>query len=312
MATQKKSDVKSESSSEEQRKVATPEVETSSTEEVTTAKTSESEASTDKSKTTTEEVKEVTETPEKAQKLSETEELTEEEKKRLSEKAQKRYRQLDERAKGAEQKAEKLEQEVEKLRVEQENRFVGDVNPSYLKGTNQPTPTAVSQEKPGETQPAKLPWDSTAPVPGEERVITEDDYRRDVVQTADSIVKTRIMQFEKSNQIKGDLAKVESKYPVLNPDSSDYSEELSVKLSKLFEAQLRANSGTKLKTFVDDIMSLRAGGEEKGRSEVTTKLVEQKAEEAVSPSEVTPEPKPDFSELGLEEKEAYMKKHGLW
>ena len=144
------------------------------------------------------------------------------------------------------------------------------------------------------------------------REITEEDYKREVIQTADYIVRARLGQYEKSNQIKTDLTDVESKYTELNPDSPDYSEEMSDKLSKLFKVQLQSDPNVRLKAFVNDIMSLRKGGEEKGKSEVTAKVVEQKAEEAVTPSEVAPTEETPFEEMELKEKERYMKEHGLW
>jgi len=300
---------KIEKSTEEQRKAPeAPEAEV----KTPVAKTSESETSTDKIKPSTEEVAEVSETPEKVKKLTETEGLNEGEKKQLSEKAQKRYRTLNKRAKDAEQKATKLEEEVGKLRDAQEQRFVSGVKPAQFETGKQPPTTAVSRTQPlSKGQPSgQVPWEGQTPQG--ERVITEDEYKRDILQTADYIVKTRINQYEKSNLIKNDLKDVEGKYSELNPDSVDYSEKMSKKLSELFDVQLRANPSVRLKTFVNDIMTLRKSGEEKGKAEVTAKLVEQKAEEAVTPSEVAPPEEMSFEEMTLEEKEKYMKEHRLW
>lgn len=317
MAAPRKVDAKAAEPAEEQREEPkqAPEAETSK-KEVEAAKTSASESLPDEEKPATEEVTEVSETPEKAEKPAETEKLTEEEKKQLSDKAQKRYRHLSEKSRKAEARAAELEKEVEKLRATQEKRFTSGIQPFPLGTQEKPPAMAVSQEEPSIPATEKLPWEPQAPATpapaGEVREISEEDYKRDVIQTADYIIRARLGQFEKSNEIKTDLKDVESKYPELNPDSSEYSEEMSNKLSKLFEAQLRAAPGTRLKTFVTDIMSLRKSGEEKGKAEVTAKVVEQKAEEAVSPSEVAPPAEKSFEEMTLEEKEQYMKEHGLW
>ena len=325
MATKKKSDVKTNESSEEQKETSkTSEAEESfeaeaAEEKTTAAKTSESDASTDKKKPTQKEADESSETSEKAEKTPGEEKLSEEERKRLSEKAQKRYRQLAKARKEAEQRAEKLEGEVRQLRDNQENRFLGDAKPSYLKELGVQSSSASSQADPGQKS-SRLPYEtsgegstsSDTSASGEERVITVDDYKRDVLQTADIVVQARLKQFAKANEIQSDLQKLESKYEELNPESDSYSEELSVKLSKLFNAQLKAEPRVKLETFVDDIMALRKGGEEKGKAEVTAKVVEQKAEEAISPSEVAPPPETSFEDMTLKEKESYMKEHGLW
>lgn len=306
----KKKDVTVEKSAEEQRKVPkAPEAEV----KTPAAKTSAPEASTGEEKPSTEEVIEVSEAPEKVEKLAETEELTEEEKKQLSEKAQKRYRKLDKKAKDAEQKAAELEKEIEKLRETQEQRFTIGIKPPQFEAGKQPLTTADSRTQPAsqDRPTGQLPWAEKTP-PQEERVITEDDYKRDVIGLADYIVRARLDQHDKANRIKSDLKDMESKYSELNPDSPDYSVEMSEKLSELFETQVRVNPDARLKTFVNDIMSLRKSGEEKGKAEVTAKLVEQKAEEAVTPSEVAPPPDESFEDMTLEEKEKYMKEHGLW
>lgn len=305
----KKEDVTVEKSAEEQREVSeAPEAEV----KTSAAKTSESEASTDKIKPSTEEVTEVSEAPEKVEKLTETKGLEEGEKKQLSEKAQKRYRTLNKRAKDAEQKALELEEEVGKLREAQEERFISGTKPSRFGAGVQSQPMAGSQAQPGkESTSGKIPWQEETP-PAQERIITEEDYKRDVIGLADNIVRVRLNQYEKSNLIKNDLKDVEGKYSELNPNSVDYSEDMSKKLSELFEVQLRANPNVRLKAFVNDIMTLRKSGEEKGKAEVTARIVEQKAEEAVTPSEIAPSPETPFEDMGLEEKEKYMKEHGLW
>jgi len=277
--------------------------------ETKAAKTSESDSSSEEKKPSTEEVVETSETPETV-KEEEVESLTDEERKNLSDKAQKRYRHLNEKSRKAEERAAELEEQVEKLRTAQEEKFVGGIKPVSTGTPATPQTKAVSQDKLGSPTTENLPWEPKAS--GEVREITEEDYKREVIQTADYIVRARLGQYEKSNQIKADLKDVESKYSELNPDSPEYSEEMSDKLSNLFKTQLHSDPNVRLKAFVNDIMSLRKSGEEKGKSEVTAKVVEQKAEEAVTPSEIAPPEDSSFEDMTLKEKEQYMKGHGLW
>jgi len=256
-------------------------------------------------KSASDEGSEETETPEKAVKTPETEELTEEDEKLLSERAQKRIRQLSEKAK----RAEELEKEVDRLRSTQEQRFTQTVGEP--RGYQQPTVPAspVAQVSTPQSVPTNLPW---AENPDEERVVTPEEYKRELLSTADALVQARMSQYAKATEIKDDLERVERKYTELNPESPDYSEDLSVKLSNLFSTQLSANPQVRLSGFVDDIMSLRKSGEEKVKEQVSAKVVEQKSEEAILPKAVESEPTKPFESMTLDEKENYMREHGLW
>lgn len=261
--------------------------------------TSVPEPSTEESQTASEEDSEAPETPEKAEELSGEEELTEEEKKRLSVKAQKRFSELSKKAK----RVDELEKEVEASRQQQENEFTADIKSAT---------EAVSQSQ----APGRLPWEADLEK-GEPVELSPDDYKRDVLTTADSLVQTRLAQARrldaKENEIKSDLNTIQQKYEILNPDSSKYDEGLSSKMADLFQVQLRANPNVKLSDFVDTVMEVRQAGKKEGEDEVSAKLVEQKSEEALSPSEPEVESlqKP-FESMSLDEKEKYLKDHGLW
>ena len=245
------------------------------------------------------------ETSEKTEKPSGSEDLTEEELKALSVKAQKRFRQLAAEAKRAKELEAQLKQRSEE---EPEKKFLAGIE-------EEPEPRTVSSVS---GYPTGLPWETSE---GGEREITLEEYERDVTQKADAIAQARVAQTEfrlrKELEIKDDYNKVIKKWDELNPESSSYNEDLSTKLAEIFSKQVRADPNTKLYDFVNSIMEIRQRGKEKGKEEVTAKLVSQKAEEAVTPSpETGPAPeKPEelFSDPHrVEEQEAWLKEHGLW
>ena len=256
-----------------------------------------SEASTEK-ETVSKEVPEAPETPEKAEKPSEAEELTEEERKKLSVKAQRRYTDLSKKAK----RADELEKEVGALRQQQD---------TFMAGLGPKVPTEPTYQA-----PPKLPWETEAEAGGTPE-ISPEDYKRDVLTTSDWLVQTRIAQARRLDAreagIKEDLRQIQETHEELNPKSDKYDEELSKKLAGLFNQQLRANPDARLQDFIGTVMSVRQGGEDKGKQETTAKLATQKAEEALTPSEAEVEDiqKP-FEEMDLQEQEKYLKDHGLW
>jgi len=256
-------------------------------------------ATTAESKTTSPEVQDVAET----QETQATDEFKDEEISSLSERAQKRFRELSQKAK----RADELETQIKATREGEQDKFLGALSPK---------PEAVSRPIAPPVQ--GLPWEQSQTNPTE---ITLDDYKRDVTLTADAIAQARVADAEfrlrKENEVKSDYQKIASDWSELNPDSSEYKPELSNKLAKLFENQLRADPKSRLYDLVKTVMDVRESGREKGKEEVTGRLVQQKAEEAVTPSTETglPPEKPEdiFSDPHrVAEQEAYLKKKGLW
>ena len=234
--------------------------------------------------------------PEKAEKPSEEEGLTEEEKKKLSMKAQKRFAELSKKAK----QADVLEKEIKTLRETQEKEFTTGIKPEV--GATSPLSQGVG----------RLPWEGSLEQ-GQPVEISPDDYKRDVLTTADWLVQARIGQAEKASEVKSDLVDIQKKYDILNPGSGKYDKDLSRRLAGLFKAQFQANPNVRLSSFVDAIMEVRQKGKEEGTAETSATLAEQKAEEALTPGEVESEQveKP-FSAMSLDEQEKYLKDHGLW
>lgn len=248
-------------------------------------------------------------------------EWTEEDQRHLSDRAQKRIRDLNEKA----NKAAELELELKKFRGEsQKERFTG----SYDQAIKQPLFTPANPpedvvedsslgEQTPQTEASHLPWDLPPQEQQyEEKVLSPEEYQRDVLASADILVQARIAQMQKSAEIKSDLTRMEAKYPELNPDSSDYSEAISTKLANLFETQLRTNPKANLANFIDSIMTLREDkgkeSEKKAKESLTARTIEQKAEEAITPHEIEAEPEKPYETLSIEEKESYLKDKGLW
>lgn len=244
-------------------------------------------------------------------------EWTDEDQKHLSDRAQKRIRDLNEKAK----KADELEVELSQIRSNsQKERFTG----TYDNAIKQPLFAPKNQEQIDdssmEAQPSfdnsRLPWDTTPEQEYEEKVLTPEEYQRDVMSSADILVQARIAQYEKSNEIKSDLTQMERKYPELNPDSPEYSDNVSKRLAALFDTQLRTNPNARLSTFVDSIMTLREDkakeSEKKAKASLSARTLEQKSEEALTPHEIEAEPEKPFETLTIEDKEAYLKKVGQW
>lgn len=241
---------------------------------------------------------EESETPEKAEKTPDKEELPEDVKK-LSPKAQDRYRDLAKKGSEAEARAKAAEEELETLRQELGDEFTGSVKPKL--GAD-----SFSQ------QPPKLPWESDLES-GQPKELSVDDYKRDVVQTADWLVKARLGQVEKANEVQRDLDRLQGKYEVLNPESEGFDKELSTKLAGLFRKQIQADPSSNLYSFVDSIMEVRSKGKEEGQAETTAVLAQQKSEEALTPAESDLEQEETkFEDLSLDEQEKWLKDRGLW
>ena len=224
----------------------------------------------------------------------------------VSERASKRFQELANAKNQAEARVKELEEKIGTTRAEDQEKFLEGVNPPNEAVSQQPTqqPTANG-----------LPWDQPQPTE-----VTMDDYKRDVVSTANAIAEARVndvaFKLRKENEIRTDYLKVAAKYKELDPESDSYKKGLSEKIAGLFKDQVMRNPNAKLYDFTNAIMELREEGKVAGQSDVTARLVQQKAEEALTPSAEggnEPEPIDIFKDPKKgDEQEAYLKKHGLW
>lgn len=129
-------------------------------------------------------------------------------------------------------------------------------------------------------QPAALPWaNQPAAEPYE---ITEDQYQRDIAQRASAVVDARMREYERKQRLSEDIRTLEATYGELNPESDKYDEELTNRLVKQFKLVSKGDPDIRLSEYVEDVMALRERGREEGKSEVSGKVLEQAARQAVS------------------------------
>lgn len=145
-------------------------------------------------------------------------------------------------------------------------------------------------------QPAALPWaNQPAAEPYE---ITEDQYQRDIAQRANAVVDARMREYERKQRLSEDIRTLEATYSELNPESDRYDEELTNKLVKQFKLVSKGDPDVRLSEYVEDVMALRERGREEGKSEVSGKVLEQAARQAVS-AQGEPSPTESSSEEEL-------------
>lgn len=147
--------------------------------------------------------------------------------------------------------------------------------------------------------------------------LSVDEANKRLVQAADAIAQARISQalgqyeqrqqgIARASQLDADLASIETKYPALNPDSSDHDANLTAKVSQLYETAVAGNPNLRLADFVDGVMDLANITATKQSSKVTKSLVKQAAEGAVTPSTKKQSGKKAFSDMSLDEMEQHL------
>lgn len=183
--------------------------------------------------------------PDGAKPGEEHEELSEEDVQKLSGKAQKRFKSLAD----------------ENLRVKRENEFLR----KHLK------PEEKEVEKPAEK--IRLPWE------------TEEEELEDPAIVAKRTTLETIAEQKRQDEVlsnlKNDSAELETTYPELNPKDKGYDPTLVTKISVWYKTLFKDNNNLRLKDFVTELMSLRAAGVDRGKSEVTEKVVKQAAQQAI-------------------------------
>ena len=164
-----------------------------------------------------------------------------------------RVRQLNSRAKDAEAKVESLTERLGKL--------TGSVEPQGQK------PYAPQVQ------------------PGSE--VTPDQYKQDVMRTADSLVDLRMKQQTALTKIDSEAHQVMRDYPELNPDKEAFDKELSDTVNDATEAYVKAKPyTTSVKKFVDRLMKPynRSIDNKVGQAKET--LAKQVSETALRPTQV--------------------------
>lgn len=186
--------------------------------------------------------------------------------------ANQRIRELNAKAKAAEEKAQSLAQRLEEL--------TGSVEPS----AQQPYQPQVE--------------------PGSE--VSPDQYKQDVMRTADSIVTLKLKQQEAIGRIRSESLETIRKYPELDPDSEHFNKELSDTVYEAVEAIVRDKPySASVSKFVDKLMKpyQKAVTTEVGK--VSEKLATQVSQSALKPTQVRSEVKSD-KEKSIAELEAEL------
>lgn len=197
------------------------------------------------------------ETPAPAPKATEEEDesLSEEEVQKLSGKAQKRFKSLAD----------------ENMRIKRENEFLR---------THMKKPAEDPEPQP-EPASFRLPWETEE----------EDDGGEDPAVIARREALAVVAEERRQEKILGNLENdssyLEEKFPELNPQNEKYDPTLVTQISVWYKGLFKDNNDLRLKDFVTELMTLRASGIDRGRSEVTDKIVKQAAQQAVIPNAPT-------------------------
>jgi len=186
-----------------------------------------------------------------------------------------RVRELNAKAKSAEERARDAEIKVESLSAKIEE-LMGSVEPSSQE-------QFIPQVEPGAE-------------------ISPDQYKQDVMRTADGIVQLRIKQREVIDKINNDTREAEAKYPALDVKSDDFDKELSESITAGVEAHVRSSANPNVGKFIDKLMKPYKGAVEREVGKVGESLAKQASQTAVKPTSVTKGEK-TFEELSEKEME---------
>jgi hypothetical protein len=137
--------------------------------------------------------------------------------------------------------------------------------------------------------------------PGQE--VDVEQYKQDVLKTADAMVNLRIRQSEAVNRINNEAHEAISKYPQLDPDSDTFDKELSDAVTESVEAHVRANPySASVSSVVAKLMKPYQRAVTKGVGKETENIAKQVSQTAVRPTSIQPTEK-SFKELSIEEME---------
>jgi len=182
-----------------------------------------------------------------------------------------RVRELNSRAKQAEAKAQSLAERLEELT--------------------------------GSAEPQGQPY-SPQVQPGSE--VTPDQYKQDVMRTADGLVQLRMKQQTALDKINSESQQVIRDNPELDPDSEFFDKELSDTVTDAVEAHVRANPYTaSVKTFADRLMKPYKRSVDKKVGQAKETLAKQVSETALRPTQIKAKEK-SADEKSIEELEAEL------
>ena len=133
--------------------------------------------------------------------------------------------------------------------------------------------------------PAQMPRYEPQVEPGAE--ISPEQYKQDVVNTADALVTLRVKQSEAVNRINNEASDAIRTYPELDPDSDSFNEDLSESITDAVEAHIKANPYTaSVKNFVAKLMKPYKGAVTKEVGKATEQIAKQVTEAALKPTSI--------------------------
>jgi len=136
--------------------------------------------------------------------------------------------------------------------------------------------------------------------PGAE--VTQEQYKADVVRTAQSIAQLEVQKQRLVDTINREAAESMSDHPELNPKSESFDRELSEMIVESVKAQIQSNPSASVKKLVNQMMKPYRKAIDKQVAENQATVTQQVAETALRPSQVKVVEKP-FGELSIEEME---------
>lgn len=142
--------------------------------------------------------------------------------------------------------------------------------------------------------------------PGAE--ISQEQYRNDIMSTANSIVELKIKQNNALNRIDNEAQQMMRDYPELNPDNDSFDKELSDSINEATMAYVKSNPySASPKEFVTKMMKPYRKAVTKGVGKETENIARQVSQSALRPTATASKEKID-SELTIKELE---KKYGV-
>jgi len=136
-----------------------------------------------------------------------------------------------------------------------------------------------------------------------DKEVSVEDYRTDVVKTADALVQIRMNQQKIVDNINKEATEAIKFYPELDPDNKEtFDRELSNTVAEATLAYVRSNPTASVKKFVDKLMKPYKKSLEQRVGDDTEKVAKQVTEAALRPTNVKVKEKA-FDELTLKEME---------
>lgn len=137
--------------------------------------------------------------------------------------------------------------------------------------------------------------------------LTPEQYKQDVLKTAESLVTLKVKQSEAINRINNEAQEAIRKYPQLDPDSDQFDIELSESITEATQAYVKSSpyTASPLK-FVDKMMKpyQRSVSREVGKA--SENIARQVSQAAVRPTSVSVKTEKTYQDKSIKELEAEL------